>query len=256
MTDTFFDWPLCGFEAPPERVSQGSGGAIARWKHLFPFRTEQLSTAAPMVLGGQPPGRVGRRRFFFRRARPSPLGDGGSFFRSETVGSRRPDAVSSSDEGARNGRRGSHRTGVLSVPRRGVLAAGRRLGRSCLPEAARQAAQSVSMRGGLRAPLRSTRGIESSARPGRYRWPPEFWWASFKSAWHSVRLGSERDSDRRGVPVAAPRPGFPQHRPAERAPAAPGSGRKPYSPRVENSIARSRPSAARCLICLNTNIGS
>src|SRR3954469_23103014 len=37
---------------------------IARGKHLFPFRTEPLSPSAPMVLGGQPPGRVGRRRFF------------------------------------------------------------------------------------------------------------------------------------------------------------------------------------------------
>src|SRR3954454_17195798 len=41
---------------------------IARGKHLFPFRTEQLSLSAPMVLGGKPPGRVGRRRFFLRRA--------------------------------------------------------------------------------------------------------------------------------------------------------------------------------------------
>jgi hypothetical protein len=39
--------------------------AIARGKHLFPFRTEQLSPAAPMVLGTHVPGRVGRRRFFF-----------------------------------------------------------------------------------------------------------------------------------------------------------------------------------------------
>jgi hypothetical protein len=37
--------------------------AIARGKHLFPFRTEQLSLSAPMVLGPQGPGRVGRRRF-------------------------------------------------------------------------------------------------------------------------------------------------------------------------------------------------
>src|SRR5215204_5578389 len=37
---------------------------IAKGRHLFPFRTEQLSLSAPMVLGGQPPGRVGRRRFF------------------------------------------------------------------------------------------------------------------------------------------------------------------------------------------------
>jgi hypothetical protein len=38
--------------------------AMARGKHLFPFRTEQLSPSAPMVLGSQGPGRVGRRRFF------------------------------------------------------------------------------------------------------------------------------------------------------------------------------------------------
>ena len=36
---------------------------IARGPHLFPFRTEQLSPSAPMVLGSQGPGRVGRRRF-------------------------------------------------------------------------------------------------------------------------------------------------------------------------------------------------
>ena len=38
--------------------------AMARGKHLFPFRTEPLSPSAPMVLGSQGPGRVGRRRFF------------------------------------------------------------------------------------------------------------------------------------------------------------------------------------------------
>ena len=35
---------------------------IARGPHLFPFRTEQLSPSAPMVLGPRGPGRVGRRR--------------------------------------------------------------------------------------------------------------------------------------------------------------------------------------------------
>jgi hypothetical protein len=38
--------------------------AMARGKHLFPFRTEQLSPSAPMVLGPQGPGRVGRRRLY------------------------------------------------------------------------------------------------------------------------------------------------------------------------------------------------
>ena len=44
--------------------------AMARGKHLFPFRTEQLSPSAPMVLGPQGPGRVGRRRFILRTGRP------------------------------------------------------------------------------------------------------------------------------------------------------------------------------------------
>ena len=43
--------------------------ALARGKHLFPFRTEQLSPSAPMVLGSQGPGRVGRRRFFLSTGR-------------------------------------------------------------------------------------------------------------------------------------------------------------------------------------------
>ena len=45
------------------QVSRNFAVAIARGKHLFPFRTEQLSLSAPMVLGPQGPGRVGRRRF-------------------------------------------------------------------------------------------------------------------------------------------------------------------------------------------------
>ena len=36
--------------------------AIAAVSHPFPSRTRQLSPPAPMVLGGRPPGRVGRRR--------------------------------------------------------------------------------------------------------------------------------------------------------------------------------------------------
>src|SRR3954468_9995783 len=35
---------------------------IAAGGDLSPFQTEKLSPPAPMVLGGQPPGRVGRRR--------------------------------------------------------------------------------------------------------------------------------------------------------------------------------------------------
>src|SRR2546423_6211153 len=48
-----------------------SSAVIPAGKHLFPFRTEKLSLPGPMVLGGQPPGRVGRRRFSRKRARKS-----------------------------------------------------------------------------------------------------------------------------------------------------------------------------------------
>ena len=87
--DGYFDTrtlALCSFEGPRRAVphiferavcahrfwARGARSdkfpvAIARGKHLFPFRTEQLSPSAPMVLGPQGPGRVGRRRFFLRR---------------------------------------------------------------------------------------------------------------------------------------------------------------------------------------------
>src|SRR6201996_2945762 len=56
------------FSSSTERLAKFRW-CIAKGRHLFPFRTEQLSLSAPMVLGGQPPGRVGRRRFLFRAAR-------------------------------------------------------------------------------------------------------------------------------------------------------------------------------------------
>src|SRR6266542_6349835 len=67
--------PLWSFEgaAKPAHIDKLSA-VIAVGKHLFPFRTEKLSPPAPMVLGGQPPGRVGRRRTNVERA-----GSAGSF---------------------------------------------------------------------------------------------------------------------------------------------------------------------------------
>src|SRR6476661_8942288 len=62
---------LCSFEGPGGLVSRLFPVALARGKHLFPFRTEQLSPSAPMVLGPQGPGRVGRRRFITQASRPS-----------------------------------------------------------------------------------------------------------------------------------------------------------------------------------------
>ena len=47
---------------------------IAKRIHLFPFRTQKLSSLAPRVLGGQPPGRVGRSQVeFFKRIFNGPL---------------------------------------------------------------------------------------------------------------------------------------------------------------------------------------
>ena len=54
---------LCSFQGPLRPGLSPFPVALARGKHLFPFRTEKLSPSAPMVLGPQGPGRVGRRRF-------------------------------------------------------------------------------------------------------------------------------------------------------------------------------------------------
>ena len=56
-------WHCVVLKVRGEAVSHRFPVAMARGKHLFPFRTEQLSPSAPMVLGPQGPGRVGRRRF-------------------------------------------------------------------------------------------------------------------------------------------------------------------------------------------------
>src|SRR6266496_4400270 len=51
-------------------------------RHLFPFRTEKLSLPGPMVLGGQPPGRVGRRRL---TSRSRPLAGFARFGRNASI---------------------------------------------------------------------------------------------------------------------------------------------------------------------------
>src|ERR1700759_777338 len=61
---------LVQFSSSTERLAKFRW-CIAKGRHLFPFRTEQLSLSAPMVLGGPPPGRVGRRRFFVSQPAPS-----------------------------------------------------------------------------------------------------------------------------------------------------------------------------------------
>ena len=46
---------------------------IARRSHLFPSRTQKLSSLAPMILGGKLPGKVGRCRFFIALMKDSLL---------------------------------------------------------------------------------------------------------------------------------------------------------------------------------------
>src|SRR4051812_28719013 len=58
-------WSFEGVRASESAATRLTTWAvIATGKHLFPFRTEKLSPLAPMVLGEQSPGRVGRRPFF------------------------------------------------------------------------------------------------------------------------------------------------------------------------------------------------
>src|SRR5437870_10986953 len=82
--------------------------AIARGKHLFPFRTEPLSPSAPMVLGGQPPGRVGRRRFLLGKPPVGGFPREGAFRRSVRPrrGSRRVPGAAGSANRQTRGRAG------------------------------------------------------------------------------------------------------------------------------------------------------
>ena len=47
-----------------KRPSKENPVTIAGRLHLFPSRTQKLSSLAPMILGGKLPGKVGRCRFF------------------------------------------------------------------------------------------------------------------------------------------------------------------------------------------------
>src|SRR4051812_50193919 len=64
-------WGCASKRADPSQFS----AVMAAGVHLFPFRTEKLSPPAPMVLGEQSPGRVGRRRISSEKSRAS-----GSFY--------------------------------------------------------------------------------------------------------------------------------------------------------------------------------
>src|SRR5687768_8622932 len=129
---------LCSFEGPRWGVVLTSSVALAWGKHLFPFRTEQLSPTAPMVLGLHGPGRVGRRRFFTHgpplgrpvvvntrsaTARPSsraaPGGAGAARGRGRSSGARPAGARETSQSLPAGGRRPRRPASRLAVPRCG-----------------------------------------------------------------------------------------------------------------------------------------
>src|SRR5438132_14427974 len=62
-----FEGALCLLLRAKPRATFTISAVLPAGKHLFPFRTEKLSLPGPMVLGGQPPGRVGRRRLVSRK---------------------------------------------------------------------------------------------------------------------------------------------------------------------------------------------
>ena len=68
---------------------------MAAESHPFPSRTRQLSPPAPMVLGGRPPGRVGRRRISPVKERPRSAGSRSALLQAGHAG-RRPVPVACS----------------------------------------------------------------------------------------------------------------------------------------------------------------
>src|SRR5687768_4372679 len=90
---------------------------IASGVHLFPFRTEKLSPTAPMVLGAQAPGRVGRRRITSEgpRERPFFIGAGAGSAGADPARAKTPEGVGFAAAATPHGPRG---TGSPSTIRR------------------------------------------------------------------------------------------------------------------------------------------
>ncbi len=131
------------------RARSTGWAVIAAGKHLFPFRTEKLSPLAPMVLGEQAPGRVGRRPFCSRRA---PV-RGSSSFRPVTrraAGRATPDRAPAGGARARRATDASRR--ALRDPRR-------RTGSWC------RAARVAGLASNATSPIASSRRRSASASP-------------------------------------------------------------------------------------------
>jgi hypothetical protein len=218
--------------------------AIAAKSHPFPSRTRKLSSPAPMVLGGSPPGRVGRRRNNRTKA-PHRVIWCGAFARPFIGGN----AASKGGAGLRRGT-GSQPVASKSYVRR--RPAPRRLPRGARSASAsrlRWPARRVPRPPHrLRWPARTGVPLRGSPPPGRPRgrgprgwrrlWPflPGRW--RFAFGWCTQRRGPTVPAPRWSGP-AAPRPGRAgpgrwrvppgrqrnrPARPRSRQPAAGGSG--------------------------------
>ena len=160
-------WLLCGFEGSGGGVLSPIPVAMARGKHLFPFRTEKLSLSAPMVLGSQGPGRVGRRRLA-SHARAVPRGGPSSFPARPNVAQHPPSTQLSDVHPARQSRTsesGAHSpiSWTFAAPaRRGVGGLRRSHGlRARTPQAA------PPRRSPTQAPRRALRGVRMLVPQGR-----------------------------------------------------------------------------------------
>jgi hypothetical protein len=104
------------FAVDPVRSGARFPVTIAAESHPFPSRTRKLSLHAPMVLGGIPPGRVGRRRNISKQKAPRHWrgaflrsGYAGTLMAAPPDGPRRDDATGGSRAG-RDDRRGGGST--------------------------------------------------------------------------------------------------------------------------------------------------
>jgi hypothetical protein len=153
--------------------------ALARGKHLFPFRTEQLSPSAPMVLGPQGPGRVGRRRFLQQsdtaalRGGRCRWGARGESHRAPVAASRVARPHAGPGRGAHAGARPCRRARASRTGGRGASA-----GRPDAPARARAATPGADV---------APEGARSGRPPSRRRSRPRAKGTSGSSAGHRAR---------------------------------------------------------------------
>ena len=142
---------------------------IAVGPHPFPSRTRKLRPPAPMVLGGQPPGRVGRRRD--RSLRDPCHGGGTGLLRGREPQVRSTDMLaymgldSGSGGGTRQGRGDGPKPGRRREPREGARPRTRASSHDGTASGAGSSSRTRTGSGaGSTSPTGSWRGADSSSR--------------------------------------------------------------------------------------------